>query len=391
MVAKRTILIVCLVTSTSLLAVALGAAASGAAPAATPSPAPEAPPLVHGDTVDGLPGFGPKVDVGPVVYVPILRDRDDGSGSVLAYLGISLKRLGATQDEVAGLGLPILTADDVAHGEPWMHRQSALPQSVAAARVDRLYQSKQADAGVSTQAYPTRPISYSTSLPVTIYVDSAEQGVSGWQSHVTEAFNSAVSTIATQTGANIYQYVLMTVGAQATDIATYCDMMKTSDYEKGFSPYQGWIVSMFSPGDVSNNLGSQSSWGVELQGTVSSQWGGEDNAHHWFNWCTGAWGSTLHLVDTYAKDTPLNSMTYMDFETTHELAHTFAMVHPDANCYWSGTILHKSTEAFTSASDTPSGCGTELFGVYYFEFSATTNTKMENERIRVTTCYNSGC
>lgn len=83
----------------------------------------------------------------------------------------------------------------------------------------------------------------------------------------------------------------------------------------------------------------------------------------------------------------------MQMLATHEIAHRFTMQHADAFCSGSDPHVHTTIEGFTSGSGTPPACGsnTNVFQRWHWSFTATTNTRMWNERVAWTGCFDVGC
>lgn len=345
-----------------------------------------APPIVHGDTPPlSLPVPALAFDREAYAAVAVLRERSDGS-TVPAFLLVDEEQRGVTEQELADAGLPVIPMGEIEQTTLSELESRAYP----AADVLHIIEDIATDAppghthgGIGIQSHPTAPISHTTSIPITLYADAAIQGQSGWSSDVTSSFNAAKNTLSTQAGVNIYQFFLMTTGTPVSDVGTYCHMDQTSTYESGFAPHVAVAIMIFSTGDVEGN------WGVALDDPISSQ---IQDDWSW-DYCTSSWRTPRFIPSVYTRHLPLLSLGNMQMTATHELAHHFTMRHEDASCWSIPGHLHKTIEAFTSGPGTPSSCGSNVnpFQHWHWDFTTPTDTRMWNERVKWTGCYNSGC
>lgn len=346
-------------------------------------------PAVHGDTppLSVLPVDAFPYDPADYAAVAVLRERSDGS-AVPALLILHEQGRGVTEQAMVEAGLPVIPMEEIEQMSLDELATVAEPAPAILHAIDDLAigappgHSHGGD-GIGIQTHPTSPISDSTSIPVTTYADSNLQAQSGWSSDLTSSFNAAKNTLASQAGVNVYHFYLMTTGTPVSDVSTYCHMDQTASYEAGFAPHKAVAIMVFSTGDV------EGSWGVALDDPVSSQ---IQDDWSW-DYCSSSWRTPRWIPSVYVRHLPLLSLGNMQMTATHELAHQFTMRHEDASCWSIPGHLHKTIEAFTSGSGTPASCGSNVnpFQHWHWDFTTPTDTRMWNERVKWTGCYNSGC
>lgn len=370
----------------ALLAILIGAISLPSAPAVgSPSSPPLGPPDSHGDSPDLLlpVDVHPETNLERWAAVPVMRERTTGP-AVPAYYVLNKQHLAISDEALEMAGLPVVPRHEI---------ESTSQAQMAALAVSVEYVDEQVhewlhgrpheSAGYGTASHPEAPIGDYTSLPVTAYVDSAEQDESGWYDDVVSSFDAADTELSGDANVYIYRFFLMQNGTPVNDVSTRCHMIQTADHELTYDPHTGVLVVVFSPGDIEGN------WGWALNGPISAR------VSEWWRWdyCDSAWEEYRDLIPSaYVKHRPLSGLGNMQMLTAHELAHQFTMDHGDASCSGSWYHKHKTIEAFTSASNTPSSCGsnTNPFQHWHWDFTATTDGKLRAERELWTDCYNNG-
>lgn len=323
----------------------------------------------------------PTANVVDVAVIPVWREVLGGGNPVPAYLVVDLELSKIHLADLEAHGIPLVEVSEIGNLSDEEFAQKAISAEDANRFVDRLA------SRIFEPFTQAATLAYSDSLPVVAYADASFRAYSGWSTDLVSAFDQAASTIHSETGILIYRLYVMTSGMPVNDISNRCEMMQTADYEKRFT-VRGHIVTIWSDGDVEGH------WGWAINRPVSAQIAGEwkSGSTKWWTNYGQNWGeTTMHLPSVYIKHNPYYVHHYMQMLATHEIAHQFTMRHEDADCWleWGG--LKKSVEAYTSDSNTPSGCLDNTMGEYRFVLSATTGNRMWSERTRWSDCVNFGC